>query len=59
MTPPLPSPVPRANVLPVLQTLSFTILAAMLRTIVRAALRLTGLALILRLIRPLSAPPGR
>ena len=59
MTPPLPSPAPRANVMSVLQTLSFTILAAMLRTIVRAALRLTGLALILRLIRPLSAPPGR
>jgi len=45
--------------MPVLQSLTFTILAAMLRTIVRAALRLTGLALILRLIRPLSAPPGR
>ena len=42
-----------------MQSLSFAILAAMLRTIARAALRLTGLALILRLIRPLSAPPGR
>jgi len=35
------------------------ILSAMLRTVVRAAARLTGLALLLRLIRPLSALPGR
>ena len=52
-------PPPRVSLHPVFQSLTFAILAAMLRTVVRATLRLSGLALILRLIRPLSAPPGR
>jgi len=35
-----------------LSSLTMSILAAMFRTVVRAALRLTGLTLLLRLIRP-------
>ena len=47
-----------SSLLVVLSSLTMQILGAMFRTVVRAALRLLGLTLLLRLIRPRSITRG-